>query len=155
MPTTTSRNQRAHCYGAPIRVPVSITSRDHDADESRTSCLASIWLIAAISRISVSENWRTVLFVILNIAETPEIRPEHRRLHTFVRLGSARPGKSRHLRRLRWELPVDRCAHSHSINQFLQHLPSHWYSNIFPPHCGQTRLMIDEIMFAFDSRGIV
>jgi hypothetical protein len=53
-----------------------------DGDESPTFCLASIWLIVTISRISVSENWRAVLFVILNIAKTPQMRPEHCRLHT-------------------------------------------------------------------------
>jgi hypothetical protein len=56
--------------------------RKEDADQSPTFCLASIWLIVTISRISVSENWRAVLFVILNIAETPEMHLEHCRLHT-------------------------------------------------------------------------
>ena len=44
-------------------------------------------------------------------------------------------------------------AHSHSASQFLQHLPSHWNSDILPPHCGQTKLMIDERMLVFDSPG--
>ena len=64
--------------------------RKDEADESHTFRLTSIWLIATISSISVRENWRAVLFVILNIAETPEIR-----------LGSARAWTSRHLRRVR------------------------------------------------------
>ena len=46
-----------------------------------------------------------------------------------------------------------RFAHSHSASQFLPHLPSHWYSNILPPHCGQTRLRIDERMRTFNSPG--
>ena len=33
-------------------------------------CLVSIWFIAAMSRISASENSRAVLWVILNIVET-------------------------------------------------------------------------------------
>jgi len=53
------------------------------------------------------------------------------------------------------ELLVARFAHSHSASQFLRHLPSHWNSNIEPPHCGQTRLMIDEMIWAFDSPGSV
>jgi hypothetical protein len=32
-------------------------------------------------------------------------------------------------------------------------ISSHWNSDILPPHCGQTRLMIDEMMPAFDSAG--
>jgi hypothetical protein len=46
-------------------------------------------------------------------------------------------------------------AHSHSESQFLPHLPPHWKSIMCPPHCGQTRLMIEEIMFAFGSPGVV
>ena len=46
-------------------------------------------------------------------------------------------------------------AHSHSGSQFLPHLPLHWKAIMFPPHCGQTRLMIEEIMLAFISPGIV
>jgi hypothetical protein len=46
-------------------------------------------------------------------------------------------------------------AHSHSGSQFLPHLPQHWKSIMCPPHCGQTRLMIEEIMLAFGSPGIV
>src|SRR5262245_23788809 len=46
-------------------------------------------------------------------------------------------------------------AHSHSASQFRRHLPSHWNSNIRPPHCGHTRLMIEEMMLAFDSPGSV
>ena len=46
-------------------------------------------------------------------------------------------------------------AHSHSGSQFLPHLPQHWKSIMYPPHCGQTRLMIEEIMLAFGSPGIV
>jgi len=70
--------------------------RKDDADESPTFCLTSIWLIATISRISVRENWRAVLFVILNIAETPEIRPEHCRLDTnsFEEIVQGREGAS-------------------------------------------------------------
>jgi len=46
-------------------------------------------------------------------------------------------------------------AHSHSASQFLRHLPSHWNSDIRPPHCGQTKLIIDEMICAFDSPGSV
>jgi len=46
-----------------------------------------------------------------------------------------------------------RFAHSHSGSQFLPHLPSHWNSDILPPHCGQTRLRIDEMMRTFSSLG--
>lgn len=46
-------------------------------------------------------------------------------------------------------------AHSHSESQFLPHLPKHSKSIMCPPHCGQTRLMIEEIMVAFASPGIV
>ena len=46
-----------------------------------------------------------------------------------------------------------RYTHSHSGSQFLPHLPSHWYSDILPPHCGQTRLRIDERMRTFNSPG--
>ena len=46
-------------------------------------------------------------------------------------------------------------AHSHSGSQFLPHLPQHSKSLMCPPHCGQTRLMIEEIMLAFGSPGIV
>src|SRR5271165_2069796 len=46
-----------------------------------------------------------------------------------------------------------RFAHSHSGSQFLPHLPSHWYSDILPPHCGQTRLRSDERMRTFNSPG--
>lgn len=45
-------------------------------------------------------------------------------------------------------------AHSHSESQFLPHLPPHWKSIMCPPHCGQTRLMIEEIMLAFGSPGV-
>lgn len=79
MPTTKTRNQPARCYGADCSSVDYI--RDDDA-ESPTFCLTWIWLIATISKISVSENWRAALFVILNIAETPEMRPEHCRLRT-------------------------------------------------------------------------
>ncbi|MBV8052459.1 MAG: hypothetical protein JOZ80_14815 [Acidobacteriaceae bacterium] len=58
-----------------------------------------------------------------------------------------------HLRCLDLEPVVTRFAHSHSASQFLPHLPSHWYSHILPPHWGQTRLMIDEMMFEVDSHG--
>jgi len=51
------------------------------------------------------------------------------------------------------ELLAARFAHSHSASQFLPHLPSHWYSDILPPHCGQTRLRIDEMMRSFNSPG--
>src|SRR5215831_470112 len=53
------------------------------------------------------------------------------------------------------ELLVAKLAHSHSASQFRWHLPSHWNSIILPPHCGQTRLMIEEMMLAFDSPGSV
>jgi hypothetical protein len=46
-------------------------------------------------------------------------------------------------------------AHSHSESQFLPHLPQHSKSLMRPPHCGQTRLMIEEIMLAFGSPGVV
>jgi hypothetical protein len=65
------------------------------------------------------------------------------------------------IERVRWretpgpELLVTWFAHSHSASQFLQHLPSHWNSDIRPPHCGQTKLMIDEMICAFDSPGSV
>src|SRR5208283_3908120 len=66
------------------------------------------------------------------------------------------PVKSRYLVGLR--LPAHRAfrrryTHSHSGSQFLPHLPSHWYSDILPPHCGQTRLRIDERMRTFNSPG--
>jgi hypothetical protein len=32
---------------------------------------------------------------------------------------------------------------------------THWNSDILPPHCGQTKLMIDEMICAFDSPGSV
>jgi hypothetical protein len=51
------------------------------------------------------------------------------------------------------EFLVARCAHSHSGSQFLQHLPQHWNSIILPPHCGQTRFMIDEMRLALGSPG--
>ena len=47
-----------------------------------------------------------------------------------------------------------RFAHSHSAIQFLPHFPWHWNSIILPPHCGQTKLMIEEIMLTLDSPGI-
>jgi hypothetical protein len=53
------------------------------------------------------------------------------------------------------ELLVARFAHSHSASQFLQHLPSHWNSDILPPHCGQTKLMMDEMMCPWKSPGSV
>ena len=53
------------------------------------------------------------------------------------------------------ELLVELSAHSHSESQFLPHLPKHSKSIMCPPHCGQTRLMIEEIMLAFASSGIV
>jgi hypothetical protein len=51
------------------------------------------------------------------------------------------------------ELFAVRFAHSHSGSQFLPHFPSHWYSDILSPHCGQTRLRIDERMRTFNSPG--
>jgi len=51
------------------------------------------------------------------------------------------------------ELLAARFAHSHSGSQFLPQVPSHWYSDILPPHCGQTRLRIDEMMRRFNSPG--
>jgi hypothetical protein len=44
-------------------------------------------------------------------------------------------------------------AHSHSGSQFLRHLPQHWNSIMHPPHCGQTKLMIEEMRLPFDSPG--
>jgi hypothetical protein len=44
-------------------------------------------------------------------------------------------------------------AHSHSASQFRRHLPQHWNSIMLPPHCGQTRLMIEEMMLESDSPG--
>jgi hypothetical protein len=38
-----------------------------------------------------------------------------------------------------WALSSSGFAHSHSASQFLRHLPSHWNSDILPPHSGQTR----------------
>ena len=48
-------------------------------------------------------------------------------------------------------MAVAKFAHSHSGNQFLRHLPLHWNSIMLPPHCGQTRLIIDEIILELDS----
>lgn len=53
------------------------------------------------------------------------------------------------------ELLDDRFAHSHSSSQLLRHLPSHWKLDIRPPHCGQTRLVMDEMIDPFDSPGSV
>ena len=53
------------------------------------------------------------------------------------------------------EFLIARCAHSHSGSQFLRHLPLHWNSSILPPHCGQTRFMIDEMRLALGSPGSV
>ena len=52
-------------------------------------------------------------------------------------------------------LPITLIAHSHSGSQFLPHLPAHSKSVMPPPHCGQTRLMIDDITVALVSPGIV
>jgi len=52
-------------------------------------------------------------------------------------------------------LLVAHIAHSHSASQFLRHLPQHWNSIMLPPHWGQMRLMIDEIMLALGSPGMV
>ena len=46
-------------------------------------------------------------------------------------------------------------AHSHSDSQFLRHRPQHWNSIMHPPHCGQTKLMIEEMRLALDSPGKV
>jgi len=46
-------------------------------------------------------------------------------------------------------------AHSHSGSQSLRHLPWQLNSIMHPPHCGQTRLIIEEIIFALSSPGIV
>jgi hypothetical protein len=43
--------------------------------------------------------------------------------------------------------------HPNSGSQFLPQVPSHWYSDILPPHCGQIRLRIDERMRTFNSPG--
>lgn len=53
------------------------------------------------------------------------------------------------------ELAVAWFAHSHSASQLLRHLPLHWNSSMLPPHCGQTKLMIEEIMLELDSPGSV
>ncbi len=57
--------------------------------------------------------------------------------------------------RAAWRAPVVWIAHSHSESQPLRHLPPHWNCIMFPPHCGQTRLMIEEMMLAFGSPGMV
>lgn len=64
-------------------------------------------------------------------------------------------GAPRHLRCPDFEPKITLFAHSHSASQFLRHLPSHWKSNMLPPHCGHTKLMIDEIMLVLDSPGSV
>src|SRR6266566_798029 len=56
--------------------------------------------------------------------------------------------------RLKSKLLVVRFVHSHSAIQFLPHFPWHWNSIILPPHCGQTKLIIEEMMLALDSPGI-
>lgn len=59
----------------------------------------------------------------------------------------------------RWPAARDRAAvwfaHCHSGSQSLRHLPWHSNSIMLPPHCGQTRLMIEEIMLALSSPGNV
>jgi hypothetical protein len=45
--------------------------------------------------------------------------------------------------------------HSHSGSQFRPHLPPRWNSIMFPPHCGHIRLIIEEIVLAFGSPGII
>jgi hypothetical protein len=75
----------------------------------------------------------------------PFLDQKSRRIAQRVRR-SGRVGKSK--------LLVVRFAHSHSAIQFLPHFPWHWYSNILPPHCGQTKLIIEEMMLALDSPGI-
>jgi len=50
---------------------------------------------------------------------------------------------------------VEKFAHSHSANQFFRHLPLHWNSIMLPPHCGQIKLIIDEMIPELDSPGIV
>src|SRR2546429_9458900 len=42
-----------------------------------------------------------------------------------------------------------------SGSQFLRHLPQHWNSIMLPPHRGQTKLIIEEIMLALGSPGTV
>src|SRR5258707_11608018 len=66
---------------------------------------------------------------------------------------SQRVIRSGRVARLKSKLLVVRFAHSHSAIQFLPHVPWHWNSNILPPHCGQTKLMIEEMMLALDSPG--
>src|SRR5271166_4804107 len=46
-------------------------------------------------------------------------------------------------------------AHCHSGSQSLRHLPWHSYSIMLPPHCGHTKLMIEEIMLGLGSPGSV
>jgi hypothetical protein len=53
------------------------------------------------------------------------------------------------------DLFMEMFAHSHSDSQFLLHRPQHWNSIMDPPHCGQTKLMIEEMRLALDSPGKV
>jgi hypothetical protein len=52
-------------------------------------------------------------------------------------------------RRLAW------FAHSHSASRLLRRRPRHWYSIMLPPHRGQTKLMIEEIILELGSPGSV
>src|SRR6266852_9481861 len=67
---------------------------------------------------------------------------------------SQRVLRSGRIGRLKSKLLVVRFAHSHSAIQFLPHFPWHWNSNMLPPHCGQTKLIIEEMTLALDSPGI-
>jgi len=75
-------------------------------------------------------------------------------LESKVQETSQRVLRAERVGRLKSELLVVRFAHSHSAIQFLPHFPWHWNSNILPPHWGQTKLIIEEMMLALDSPGI-
>jgi len=73
---------------------------------------------------------------------------------TKVQKTSQRVRRSGRVGLVKSKLLVVRFAHSHSAIQFLPHFPWHWNSNILPPHCGQTKLIIEEMTLALDSPGI-
>jgi hypothetical protein len=105
---------------------------------------ACLWTPIAGSIVALSETWKML------IIEQPG---------PHVKFGICDHKPSQRIDRARW--PETRnlgalvawFAHSHSARQFLRHLPSHWNSAILPPHCGQTKLMIEEMIWAFDSPG--
>ncbi len=106
----------------------------------------------------VSQERRSVGMVAF--VRIPSLAPAKRPplLEIFVRLSSmnqrlAPPGDCRWL--LAWDLVVVWIAHSHSGSQSLRHLPWHSNSIMLPPHCGQTKLMIEEIKLALSSPGSV